>query len=463
MENGIKRNILFQFTIYLHNGGAKMKKFITCLPALLVTLLLLTPATYAATFNDINEGQRFYTEITYLLDKDIITGYKDGTFRPQEKVTRAAAAAMIGRALKFDGEQREAPFPDVSRESYASGYIAEAVNKGVIKGFPDGMFRPDAIVTRGQMAIIIARAFHLEISKDILFYDISPNMNAFSSIGKIVAAGITQGYDDGTFRPEEELSREQFSAFLARALAGKFKVTMPVVKPVQINYHIIGEGIESNHHNGKLFVLKPFQFISLNKLTHEKDRVIVNNDVLRFENEQTIVPIKTGIGSITIIPGENDRKKAYTYKVLIGAKEDISASILNKHFMDLANNGYLNGCEFSVDDVQSRDVMNYYPFDPEWKGYYEGGYGRDFNGCTYFGGDSNIDSPIGAIIMDGGKIGKTPAEIKDRIGNPLSQGYSEADDSWLMYYRLEAGYELYFSFQSPTSKLNHLLYKDKAL
>ncbi|MFP3340859.1 S-layer homology domain-containing protein, partial [Micrococcus sp. SIMBA_131] len=70
-----------------------MKKFIICLPALLVTLLLLTPATYAATFNDINEGQRFYTEITYLLDKDIITGYKDGTFRPQEKVTRAAAAA----------------------------------------------------------------------------------------------------------------------------------------------------------------------------------------------------------------------------------------------------------------------------------------------------------------------------------------------------------------------------------
>lgn len=188
---------------------------------------------------------------------------------------------------------------------------------------------------------------------------------------------------------------------------------------------------------------------------------MIDSSILKFENEQTITAIKNGVGSITIIPGGYDWDHAYTYEVLVGAKEDVSKSVMNQHFMELAENGYLNGCQFSVDNVRSENVINYYSSTPRWSGYYEGGYGRDYNGCIYFGGDNSIDSPIGAIVMDGSKINKTAVQIKQIIGKPRSEGYSDMDGSWLMYYPLENGYEIYFSFQSQTSKLSHLLYKDK--
>lgn len=142
------------------------KKAVSFLSVLLVVSLFIGSAIQGAALKDIREGQNFYSEISYLLNKNIITGYKDGTFRPGEKVTRAAAATMIGRALGFDGTQTNSSFRDVSKESFASGYIEEAVKGKIIKGFTDGTFRPNEEVTRGQMAIFIARAFELKETKD---------------------------------------------------------------------------------------------------------------------------------------------------------------------------------------------------------------------------------------------------------------------------------------------------------
>ena len=78
-------------------------------------------------------------------------------------MTRAAAAIMIGRALDLNGEQRKTKFPDVGAEQVASGYIASAVAEGIIQGYPDGTYRPNETVTRGQMAIFLSRAFDLTV------------------------------------------------------------------------------------------------------------------------------------------------------------------------------------------------------------------------------------------------------------------------------------------------------------
>jgi hypothetical protein len=431
---------------------------------LIVFFLLTTRPTQAAEFTDIQEDQNFYKEMMYLVDKVVITGYKDGSFRPADKVTRAAAAAMIGRSLGFDGAKKESSFKDVAKDSFASGYIEEAVEKKIIKGYTDGTFRPDEEVTRGQMAIFISRAFQLIETKDVLFYDVSENMAAYPFIGKILSAGITHGFSDWTFRPNKELTRAEFSAFLARALDDKFKVTLPVNKPLTIEYKITDEGkIASNYHNGTLLVLKPTQEIHLNKITSGKDNVLIDGKVLDFKDEKTVIAVGNGVGSITVVPEINSWKSAFTIQVLVGAKEDIGKSVLNQHFLELANSGYLNGCEFSVNHVRSEDLLGYYSTEPDWSGYYEGGYGRSYNGCIYFGADPSSDSPIGAILMEGTKLPKTPAQIKRVIGKPASEDYSEMDGSWMMYYRLKNGYELFFSFDSPDSKLKHLLYKDWTL
>ncbi|KAB7706297.1 transglycosylase SLT domain-containing protein [Bacillus aerolatus] len=170
------------------------------------------------TFSDILESERFYNEIYSLSEKGIIAGFPDGTFRPGATVTRAQAAIMIGRALELPIDSTKTAFSDVPFSSKAAGYIAAAYKNGIISGYPSGEFRPDQTVTRGDMAIFLARAFKLQGTADIYFSDVSKNMTAYDSIKKILAAEITVGYPDHTFKPKEGVTRGQFSAFLTRAL-----------------------------------------------------------------------------------------------------------------------------------------------------------------------------------------------------------------------------------------------------
>ncbi|WP_338449750.1 S-layer homology domain-containing protein [Niallia oryzisoli] len=183
----------------------------------------------AATFTDLPASHRFYEEITYLENKGIIGGYPDKTVRPEAEVTRAEAAIMIGRTLNLNGEQRNTMFTDVSAKQIASGYITSAVEAGVIKGFPDGTFRPNTIITREQAAILISRAFNLTKESEVPFTDISPSMESYPHIKRIVVENITNGYEDYTFRPYVKVTRAHFSAFLARALNDDYKVKLPLI------------------------------------------------------------------------------------------------------------------------------------------------------------------------------------------------------------------------------------------
>lgn len=176
---------------------------------------LLLPANV---FTDIQQGHRFYNEILFLRNRDIIFGFDEGKFAPDAPVTRAAAATMIARALELDGTKRSTRFSDVGSGNSASGFIESAAELGIIQGFPGGAFRPTQTVTRGQMAIFLARAFELEEGQSVQFSDVSSSLEAYDSIKKILAAGITVGYPDGTYRPDEPLTRAQFSALLSRAM-----------------------------------------------------------------------------------------------------------------------------------------------------------------------------------------------------------------------------------------------------
>ena len=203
-----------------------MKNIYRILAISTLILLASTVNVFASSFPDVSKDSRFYDEIMYLANNEIISGFPSGEFRPADKVTRAAAAIMIGRALGYDGEQRETSFPDVPKSSKASGYIQQAYENNIISGYPNGEFRPDSYVTRGEMAIFIARAYSLSEEEVVPFSDVSVNMSAFSSIRKIIAFGVTTGYEDGTFRPGQHITREQFSAFLARAESDQFRLAV---------------------------------------------------------------------------------------------------------------------------------------------------------------------------------------------------------------------------------------------
>ena len=191
--------------------------------------------TASNSFADLQPHHQFYDEMIFLKNEGFITGYPDGRFLPDRDVTRAEAAIMLGRAFSLNGEQRETDFSDVAANHQASGFIESAVSKGFIKGFPDGTYRPDETVTRGQMAILLSRAFELTAEVAIPFTDVSSSMSSYQHIKRIVAANIAQGYPDNKYRPDGKVTRSQYSAFLARALNDEFKVQLPVLYTKDIN------------------------------------------------------------------------------------------------------------------------------------------------------------------------------------------------------------------------------------
>ncbi|WP_061808952.1 S-layer homology domain-containing protein [Rossellomorea vietnamensis] len=221
-----------------------MKRIIASFVTVMMVAGLLTPFSASAkSFSDVPTTHTFFDEITYLSDQEIINGFNEGTFAPSKPVTRAAAAAMIGRAIGLDGEQRATTFEDVGQSNFASGYIQSAVEAKVISGYTDGTYKPGKVVTRGEMAIFLARAFDLTVKAETSFRDVSPSMAASDSILKILAEGITGGYTDGTYRPNQDVTRDQFSAFLARALDDRFKQDKPNTHdPFSAHFIDVGQG-----------------------------------------------------------------------------------------------------------------------------------------------------------------------------------------------------------------------------
>ncbi|QKS47597.1 InlB B-repeat-containing protein (plasmid) [Paenibacillus cellulosilyticus] len=112
--------------------------------------------TYASQFTDVNPARWYANAIGYMEQFGIITGYADGTFRPDAQITRAEFAAIASR---FDELITGEPvtFTDVADNDWARDYISFAASKGWIKGYPDGTFRPGNNITRAEVVSLVNR------------------------------------------------------------------------------------------------------------------------------------------------------------------------------------------------------------------------------------------------------------------------------------------------------------------
>ena len=118
----------------------------------------------AANYSDVASNASYADAVNLLSNLGIITGFEDGTFRPDETVTRAQAAAMIVRMLGLadEVEMGETDFTDVAADNWASGYINVAYANGIINGMGDGTFNPEGEVTYGQIVKMIVCALGYE-------------------------------------------------------------------------------------------------------------------------------------------------------------------------------------------------------------------------------------------------------------------------------------------------------------
>ena len=165
-------------------------------------------------FNDVVSGSVLGDAIYKLVDKNILAGYGDGTFRPNAGLTRAELCKIINLVFNLTEKGSSVPFKDVTTSDWYYDYVSIAVNSGYIKGFQDNTFRGDDPVTREQVCAIINRVtkeqgmglFDLPFTDNIMD-EVSDW--ALEDVKKIIANYIMPLDADGRFRATEDITRAE--------------------------------------------------------------------------------------------------------------------------------------------------------------------------------------------------------------------------------------------------------------
>ncbi|CAM5698493.1 S-layer protein OS=Lysinibacillus sphaericus OX=1421 GN=LS41612_21895 PE=4 SV=1 [Lysinibacillus sphaericus] len=126
-------------------------------------------AAATSPFVDINQYSSHYDNILKLYAQGAISGFADKTFRPNQNVTRGQAAKMLATVLKLDLKNVEDPyFRDVPKSNEYYKYVAALQNAGIMSGYANGSFMPNEVITRGQLAKILVLGFKFEVHRILI-------------------------------------------------------------------------------------------------------------------------------------------------------------------------------------------------------------------------------------------------------------------------------------------------------
>jgi hypothetical protein len=177
----------------------------------------------AKEFKDIPKTHWAYTYIQELVEKGIVDGKEDGTFSPQEDVTRAQFAKIVKRALNVPSVSHSAPFKDVPE--WVNDDVNALYEAGIIQGKTKEVFAPEQSITRQQMALVIMRAYEwkkgkLSHVKQAPFKDRETiSEEAQEKIDALYTLGVMSGKNSGNFSPYELSSRAQAAKVLSKLLS----------------------------------------------------------------------------------------------------------------------------------------------------------------------------------------------------------------------------------------------------
>lgn len=177
-----------------------------------------TPGPCGMRFIDLPDTNWAYVYVNYLYCHGAITGYSDGTFRPNNSSSRGQFTKILVLSFGWTPYAPALPtFSDVPPPSTFYAYVESAVQHGVISGYPDGTFRPGNDVSRAQAAkiLVLGKAWPLVSPPSPTFTDVPPGDWAYSYVETAVQHAIVSGYSDGTFRPAVSVSRAQLSKMTA--------------------------------------------------------------------------------------------------------------------------------------------------------------------------------------------------------------------------------------------------------
>ena len=295
--------------------------------AIIATALVISGAPVVApnaeastTFPDVKSSHYFYDAINSLVERKVINGFPDGTFKPNQSVTRGQAAKIIAGVLGLDTENVSNPgFKDVTTANPYYGAIAALANAGIINGYTDGTYKPGEHVQRNHMAKIIANAFDLEPTSGARnpFTDVHKNYVGF--VTALYENGVTTGSTATTFGGNTNVTRGQLAAFVIRAEKVHVSVKETTLKIDNITGNTVNSG----------------------KKTYEIATTLLG--ILNESNKQVlkgaVVKVKVEDGNITAISSLelNSTGKKGALVTLDGKNTTIPSLSVNADFVQVKN------------------------------------------------------------------------------------------------------------------------------
>ena len=165
-------------------------------------------------FSDLDGYEWAKTAIEELAKMNCISGYEDGSFKPGGNITREEFVKLICVLFDFETDGNNAGFSDVKADAWYSTYINAAVDSGIVQGLGNGNFGVGLLMTRQEMAVIIARAMGLKEVYSTAFTDSFEIADwAETSVGQLKQLGIIEGYD-GKFMPLKNATRAETACML---------------------------------------------------------------------------------------------------------------------------------------------------------------------------------------------------------------------------------------------------------
>ncbi|MGI6164285.1 MAG: S-layer homology domain-containing protein, partial [Bacillota bacterium] len=199
--------------------------------------------------------------LTPVLNKEdhfaYIHGYPDNTVRPEGNITREEVAAVFFRLLEANYRDSiratVSRFPDVHVDRWSSKHIATLAVGAILEGYPDGTFRPGNYITRAELATIAARFDELSFLETNVFPDVEGHW-AEKYINSAAKKGWVEGYPDGTFKPDQYITRAEFVTLVNRVLERRVRAEnilpkareFPDLKSSKWYYEAMQEAINSH-------------------------------------------------------------------------------------------------------------------------------------------------------------------------------------------------------------------------
>ena len=192
---------------------------------LMTTILLLTlfispagtEATAGKAFKDVSKNSPYVDVIHEMRDKNIISGYPNGEFKPNESISRKHAAALVNRAVKLPARNKFVAFKDVSTKNPYFTDIKKLQQAGIFTPDKKGNLYPNQPITRGEMAKVLTIAFKLDVQSNLDFKDVPKTHPANEYVRAIYSNAITTG-EDGKYYPDRPVTRAHYAVFLHRTL-----------------------------------------------------------------------------------------------------------------------------------------------------------------------------------------------------------------------------------------------------